>query len=137
MQTNPYFNQQPMFMPQQYGYPQQYIPQRPQPQMPRGINGKFIQTVESITANDVPMDGTAAFFPMQDMSAILVKSWNADGTIRTSTYKPSNDAQGTQTEAQADTGVVLLQKLDDLYERLELLNKSVEKITISSGKKER
>lgn len=71
-QSQPLFNQQ----------------QSIQPQQQAGLNGKVVQAVEQITANDVPMDGSVAVFPKQDMSEIYTKSWNADGTIRTVVYKP-------------------------------------------------
>lgn len=61
--------------------------QQPQ-QMANGLNGKVIQVVENIAANDVPMDGSIAFFPKQDMTEIYAKAWNADGTIRTVVYRP-------------------------------------------------
>ena len=62
--------------------------QQPVPQQIAGINGRIVQAVENINANEVPMDGSMAFFPKQDMSEIYVKGWNADGTIRTIVYKP-------------------------------------------------
>ncbi len=103
--NNPY--QQPImnnYMPQYGAY--QYNPmaniqrfqqsdqiQQPQmqqaiPQQIIGINGRMVQGVENINANEVPMDGSMAFFPKQDMSEIYVKGWNADGTINTIVYKP-------------------------------------------------
>lgn len=110
MQTSPYqnmiYNPQPTYQPQQFGYnpysmQQRYQPMQEQmqmqPQLPRGLNGKVVQSVEMITANDVPMDGSVAIFPMQDMSVILAKSWNADGTIKTILYKP-------QTESSPNNG---------------------------------
>lgn len=71
--------------------------QQPMPQQIAGINGRIVQTVESINANEVPMDGSMAFFPKQDMSEIYVKGWNADGTIRTIVYKPYTDPKDNQT----------------------------------------
>ena len=59
---NPYQYQQRM---QQYQQPVQ------QNYAPSGIPGKVIQTEEAVVANDVPMDGSTALFPMQDMSMIL------------------------------------------------------------------
>lgn len=79
----------PQYYPQMNNYGQQYNPQQPymdrlaglqqyqqtlqQPQMagtqmslpnqPIGLNGKMVDTVEQITANDVPMDGSVAIFP--------------------------------------------------------------------------
>ena len=42
------------------------------------------------------MDGTAAFFPKQDLSEIYVKGWNAEGQIETIVYKPVRDTKPTQ-----------------------------------------
>ena len=59
-----------------------------QPEPTQGISGRVVQAVETINPNEVPMDGSVAFFPKQDLTEIYAKSWNADGTIRTSTFKP-------------------------------------------------
>lgn len=111
--NNPY--QQPImsnYMPQYGAY--QYNPmaniqkfqqsdqiQQPQIQQampqPIGINGRVVQAVENINANEVPMDGSMAFFPKQDMSEIYVKGWNADGTIKTIVYKPYTAPKDNQT----------------------------------------
>lgn len=99
----------PQYYPQMNNYGQQYNPQQPymdrlaglqqyqqtlqQPQMvgtqmslpnqPIGLNGKMVDAVEQITANDVPMDGSVAIFPKKDMSEIYLKSWTPNGTIAT------------------------------------------------------
>lgn len=94
--------------PQQYGNyaPYQQIQQRfqPQEQYPAiqnqqaiGLNGRIVQAVENINANEVPMDGSMAFFPKQDLSEIYVKGWNADGTIKTIVYKPYTAPKDNQT----------------------------------------
>lgn len=68
--------------------------QQPIPQQIAGINGRVVQAVENINANEVPMDGSKAFFPKQDLSEIYVKGWNADGTIKTTVYKPYTESNG-------------------------------------------
>lgn len=69
--------------------------QQPMPQQIAGINGRIVQAVENINANEVPMDGSMAFFPKQDMSEIYVKGWNANGTINTIVYKPYTEPGGS------------------------------------------
>lgn len=108
--NNPY--NIPSCYPQQYtGYPQylqqmqaaRYQPQEQAPvqmqgtyqQQTVGINGRMVQSVENINANEVPMDGSMAFFPKQDMSEIYVKGWNANGTINTIVYKPYTEPGGS------------------------------------------
>ena len=71
--------------------------QQPMSQQIAGINGRVVQAVENINANEVPMDGSMAFFPKQDMSEIYVKGWNADGTINTIVYKPYTAPKDNQT----------------------------------------
>lgn len=110
--NNPY--NIPSYYPQQYtGYPQylqqmqaaRYQPQEQAPvqmqgtyqQQPVGINGRMVQSVENINANEVPMDGSMAFFPKQDMSEIYVKAWDANGLIKTIVYKPYIAPKDNQT----------------------------------------
>ena len=69
--------------------------QQPMSQQIPGINGRIVQAVENINANEVPMDGSMAFFPKQDMSEIYVKGWNANGTINTIVYKPYTEPGGS------------------------------------------
>lgn len=92
-QYNPMANIQ-RFQPQEQIQPQI---QQPMPQQIAGINGRVVQAVENINANEVPMDGSMAFFPKQDMSEIYVKGWNADGTINTIVYKPYTAPKDNQT----------------------------------------
>lgn len=73
--------------------------QQAMPQQIAGINGRIVQTVENINANEVPMDGSMAFFPKQDMSEIYVKSWNANGRIKTIVYKPYTESDGNNVSS--------------------------------------
>ena len=41
------------------------------------------------------MDGSISVFPMQDNSAIFVKRWNADGTIKTIKFVPDSTISDT------------------------------------------
>ena len=80
-----------------FGYnPQQtYMPQTPQPvpsQEPMAIPrliGRSISANDQIPPKEIPSDGSPAYFPMQDGSAILVKVWT--GTPRSSKPRPSLD----------------------------------------------
>lgn len=145
--VNPYYLQQ-----NQQGYPQYYNPlaqvqnraidyQQNMPnnyqqnQIVQGINGKIIAEMSQITANDVPMDGSVAFFPKQDLSEVYAKSWNADGTIRTVTYKPvlDNDPKNVPTDTEklkcelsdeATEGI--MNKFDEISDRLGQLEKSLQ-----------
>lgn len=145
--VNPYYLQQ-----NQQGYPQYYNPlaqvqnraidyQQNMPntyqqnQIVQGINGKIIAEMSQITANDVPMDGSVAFFPKQDLSEVYAKSWNADGTIRTVTYKPvlDNEPNNVPTDTEklkcdlsdeATQGI--MDKFEEISDRLGQLEKSLQ-----------
>lgn len=104
--------------------------QQPIPQQTAGINGRVVQSVENINANEVPMDGSMAFFPKQDMSEIYVKGWNADGTIKTIVYKPytaPKDNQKVNSMANAENAKftlsdestqLFLNKFEELSEKI-------------------
>lgn len=165
----------PQYYPQMNNYGQQYNPQQPymdrlaglqqyqqtlqQPQMAGtqmslpnqsiGLNGKMVDTVEQITANDVPMDGSVAIFPKKDMSEIYLKSWTPNGTIATVVFKPILEAQennsiSTPTEMKIgmdnEVTEVFMQRFDELKTKLEELEKSMTKpmtkSTVSRTKKE-
>ena len=98
MQMNPYqMPQVNSYVPQYQSYqpaynPMQNIQRFQQPQQPeqmqQGIFGKVVQSQDSIVANDVPMNGSVAFFPKSDLSEIYAKQLSADGTISTMVFKP-------------------------------------------------
>lgn len=158
--NNPYQNN--MYNPQlqqfsTYGnfganyYPQQrqdpvqqpYQQVAPQIQMANqfSLNGKIVPSMEVITANDVPMDGSVAIFPKQDMSEIYAKQWNADGTIRTVVFKPTLDGQDnslpcndTKQDFATIEGVreVFREEMGELFGRIEQLEQSITKPTSKS-----
>lgn len=109
---------------------QQSQVQQVMPQQITGINGRIVQAVENINANEVPMDGSMAFFPKQDMSEIYVKGWNANGTINTIIYRPytaPKDNQAVNSMANAENAKftlsdestqLFLNKFEELSEKI-------------------
>lgn len=51
-----------------------------------GLHGRIISNPEEIKLNEIPMDGTASLFPMNDDSCIYAKAWGQDGKIQTYRY---------------------------------------------------
>lgn len=93
---------------QQMQMQQSYFPQNmsmntaQQPQVQfLGLNGKFVQSAENITANDVPMDGSIAFFPKQDMTEVYVRAWQGDGTIKNVIFRPVEPIVNNQPDNSA------------------------------------
>lgn len=106
-----------------------------QSQQPMGIAGRTVQSVEQITANEVPMDGSLAFFPRHDMTEIYAKQWNADGTIKTVIYRPVIDnavnSQGNNQNQQItipdEVTKVFMDRFDELSNKMEQLENSLTK----------
>ena len=112
---------------------QQSVPVQSQQTM--GITGRTVQSIEQITANEVPMDGSLAFFPRQDMAEIYAKQWNADGTIKTVIYRPVMDnavnSQGNNQNQQItipdDVTQAFMNRFDELSGKIEQLENSLTK----------
>ena len=119
------------YMPQRFQQPEpmQTVQQVQAPQQQaRGLNGMVVQSVDNVTADCVPMDGSAAFFPKQDLSEIYVKSWNSDGTIRTIVYRPIELTAG---DRKTDSGLsesateVFQKRFDELFGKIEQLEQTI------------
>ena len=147
MMNNPYMQSQNPYMDrmnflQNY---QQSLQQQPMPQQIAGINGRIVQAVENINANEVPMDGSVAFFPKQDLTEIYAKSWNADGTIRTLTFKPvlndktdilSGDTEKLEFDLSEKATEGIMAKLNELSEKIEQLSLGAQRKTSRTQNKE-
>ena len=132
--------QQPLVPTQMSGANQQAMPQQIV-----GINGRIVQAVENINANEVPMDGSVAFFPKQDLTEIYAKSWNADGTIRTLTFKPvlndktdilSGDTEKLEFDLSEKATEGIMAKLNELSEKIEQLSLGTQRKTSRTQNKE-
>ena len=132
--------QEQMLPTQMSGTPQQQI---------AGLNGRVIQTAENINANEVPMDGSMAFFPKQDLSEIYVKGWDANGLIKTVVYKPYTDVNsGNAVNSMPNTEKLkidlsekategIMNKFDELFGKIEQLEERVDKSLGSQRKSSR
>ena len=107
-----------------------------------GISGRIVRSVEQITANEVPMDGSVAFFPKQDLSEIYAKQWDADGTIKTAIYRPVMDkdvnSQGNNQNQQItipdDVTQAFMNRFDELSGKIEQLENSLTKYSTNVRK---
>ena len=145
MQMNPYqMPQMNSYVPQYQQYQQAYNPmqniqrfQQPQQteQIQQGIFGKVVQSQDSIVANDVPMNGSVAFFPKSDLSEIYAKQWSADGTISTMVFKPiqndnhnklSQDAEKLKIGLSDEATEIFNKHFDTLFSKMEELEKKID-----------
>lgn len=153
MMNNPYIQSQSPYM-DRMNFLQSYqqslqqpmqMNQQAMPQQIAGINGRIVQAVENINANEVPMDGSVAFFPKQDLTEIYAKSWNADGTIRTLTFKPilndktdilSADTEKLEFDLSEKATEGIMAKLNELSEKIEQLSLGAQRKTPRTQSKE-
>lgn len=159
MMNNPYMQPQNPYM-DRMNFLQNYQQNLQQPLVPTsmsganqqamsqqiaGINGRIVQAVETINPNEVPMDGSVAFFPKQDLTEIYAKSWNADGTIRTLTFKPvlndktdilSGDTEKLEFDLSEKATEGIMAKLNELSEKIEQLSLGTQRKTSRTQNKE-
>lgn len=74
------------------------------PAVPPQFAGRFVNDIREVRLNEVPMDGSLAFFPTQDLNSIFVKAWNSSGNLITVRYVVdptfnSNPDQGTVSQS--------------------------------------
>ena len=147
MQMNPYqMPQAKNYIPQYQTYQQAYntmqnIQRFQQPeQMQQGIFGKVVQSQDSIVANDVPMNGSVAFFPKSDLSEIYAKQWSADGTISTMVFKPiqndnpnklSQDTEKLKIGLSDEATEVFNKHFDTLFSKIEELEKKIDEKSLT------
>ncbi len=66
-----------------------------------GLTGKVVNSLNEITASDVPMDGSVSYFPSMDGNTIVAKKWGSNGLIETSLYSlQNNEADNVTTKAE-------------------------------------
>jgi hypothetical protein len=137
------------YAPQYQQYQQAYNPmqniqrfqQQQQPeQIQQGIFGKVVQSQDSIVANDVPMNGSVAFFPKSDLSEIYAKQWSADGTISTMVFKPiqndnhnklSQDTEKLKIGLSDEATEIFNKHFDTLFSKMEELEKKIDEKSLT------
>lgn len=83
------------------------------------ISGRVVNSLDDITVQEVPTDGTVALFPAADGKCIYSKRWTPDGNILTMRFVPeASDAQPKQP-SQLDIIDNRLSELFDVVERIE------------------
>ena len=102
---------------QQYPFQQQtFQPYQQQSNFQRqAITGRVVNNPEEITPQEVPTDGSVAFFPASDNSCIYGKRWMPDGSISTVRFVPDS----TDTQKQPDAMTIINGKIDQITKMLE------------------
>ena len=78
--------------------------------------GKIAESVETVRATDIPIDGNAYYFPKADGSAIYTKRWLPNGTTEILTYAPIIEAETNNVSNEAEKfKETLLTELTDVF----------------------
>ena len=140
MYNNPYYNQnrfQPMGMPTAQINTNPYIQPMTQPITPTtniGLQGKSVESLDVVRAMDIPLDGSISYFPLTDGTAIVSKQLQADGTSKTTIYRPINDENielpkyATLDDIKKEIEKVDLSEIDDLKEEIRDLKKDLKNL---------
>ena len=113
---------QPMMPYGQYPMYQQPQPFQPMPQtqvQPKSfapITGRVVNSVDDITVQEVPTDGTVAWFPSADGTCVYGKRWTPDGNITTMRFVPE---AVEATPSQPDPFQVINDRISELFQLVE------------------
>ena len=132
---NPYMDNRPMNLQQ---YQQSLQPTN------QGMLTRVVDNFESITANDVSMQG-GSLFVKNDGSEIQLRKWTSQGTIETTSYLPQNSILDTQTiKLSTEEEKLKFDAFNDVLEgiqtKVDMLSDKIDEIlkqkTTSRSKKE-
>lgn len=126
---NPYNNQ---YYGQSIGQPRYAQPIEPQPIIPKpmGLNGKVVDSVDTVKGMDINLDGSISYFPLADGSKIVTKQLNVDGTSKIVVYtqtKEENKEVKYITSEDLDKAIKKID-LSDIKDDIKSLKKQVKEL---------
>lgn len=139
MYNNNNYYQPPKNMGVQPNY-QQPIYQQPIYQVPinqptsSGLQGKVVDSIETAKNQDIQLDGSISYFALTDGTAIVSKQLQADGTSKTTIYRPINEEQvelpkyATLDDIKKEIEKIDLSEIDDLKEEIRDLKKDLKSL---------
>ena len=96
-----------------------------------GLQGKIVDSIETAKNQDIQLDGSISYFALTDGTAIVSKQLQADGTSKTTIYRPINDENielpkyATLDEIKKEINNIDLSDIDDLKEEIRELKKQL------------
>lgn len=109
---------------------QPYYQTTPQVYQPTAasIPGRIVKSIDDITPNEIPMDGSIGVFPQADNSCVYLKQWGSDGTIHTVKYVPVVETTDDSNQNGSKTN------LDDRLDKIDKTLDSIQKRLYSKNK---
>ena len=96
-----------------------------------GLQGKIVDSIETAKNQDIQLDGSISYFALTDGSAIVSKQLQADGTSKTTIYRPISEEQvelpkyATLDDIKKEINNIDLSEIDDLKEEIRDLKKQL------------
>ena len=99
-----------------------------------GLQGKVVDSIETAKNQDIQLDGSISYFALTDGTAIVSKQLQADGTSKTTIYRPISEEQveipkyATLDDIKKEINNIDLSDIDDLKEEIKELKKQIKEI---------
>lgn len=96
-----------------------------------GLQGKIVDSIETAKNQDIQLDGSISYFALTDGTAIVSKQLQADGTSKTTIYRPISEEQvelpkyATLDDIKKEIEKIDLSDIDDLKEEIRELKKQL------------
>lgn len=96
-----------------------------------GLQGKIVDSIETAKNQDIQLDGSISYFALTDGTAIVSKQLQADGTSKTTIYRPINEENvelpkyATLDDIKKEINNIDLSEIDDLKEEIRDLKKQL------------
>ena len=96
------------------------------------LNGKQVDSIDTVKSMDIPLDGSISYFPLANGSAIVTKQLQQDGTSKITIYEPKTQKEDMKFATIEDIDKRLeklgFSEIDDLKEDLNDLKREFKEI---------
>lgn len=130
--TNNYgFNPYGTYIPQRaMQQPIQQPMEQPTMQPRQGLQGKFVDSIETARSSEYILDGSLNFFALTDNSAVITKQLQNDGTTKLTIFKPIEEQKDekryiTKEDMEKALKSLNIDELDDLKEELKEIRNDI------------
>lgn len=131
---NPYNNQ---FYNQSMIQPRYSQPIEPQPIIPKpmGLNGKVVDSIDTVKGMDINLDGSVSYFPLADGTKIITKQLNMDGSSKMVVYEQVKENIKEVKYITSDELDKAIKKIDlsDIKDEIDNLKKQIKKLKDSDN----
>ena len=124
-------------------YSQPMPPMQPIQQNQIGLLGRVVDSIETVKAMDIPLDGSISYFALANGSCIVSKQLQTDGTSKMIIYKPVEESKKDEVvyatlediqDAINDLDLSDIQDIQDLKDDVKEIKKQLKEFKIKQSK---